>query len=168
MEALSLETLFFGLLAGLAIFGAGGVAFSTHIIYSALSLMVSLLGVAGLYVMLQADFVAGVQLLVYVGGVLVLTLFAVMLTHSIQDIRVSNRAVGRPVAVVLVGGLFSVMASALLSAPWKVAGSMAELPSTHGIGNELLGRFILPFEVASLVLLAVLVGAVVLTRKETI
>jgi NADH:ubiquinone oxidoreductase subunit 6 (subunit J) len=146
MEGLTLGTLIFGLLAALAVVGAGGVAFSTHIIYSALSLMVSLLGVAGLYVMLGADFVAGVQLLVYVGGILVLTLFAVMLTH----------------------GIFALMLRGILAVDWKIVEEAPAGTSTYGIGDALLGTYILPFEVASLVLLAVLVGAVVLTRKEVV
>ena len=74
MEGLSLSAAVFYLLAAVTVVGAGGVAFSKNIIYSALSLMVSFLGVAGLYVVLNADFVAGVQVLIYVGGVLVLTL----------------------------------------------------------------------------------------------
>lgn len=168
MEGLDLEFLVFGLLATFAVIGAGGVAFSSHIIYSALSLMVSLLGVAGLYVMLGADFVAGVQLLVYVGGVLVLTLFAVMLTHGIQDVEVSNRSVGRPIAAALAVGLFAVMARAVMAVNWKIVEEAPTKASTFGIGDALLGTYILPFEVASLVLLAVLVGAVVLTRKEVV
>ncbi len=171
MEGLSASTLVFYLLAGLAIVGAGGVAFSRHIVYSALSLMISFLGVAGLYVMLYADFVAGVQVLVYVGGVVVLTLFAVMLTHGIQDVRVSNRRVGFLPGIVITGAAFAVMVRALLAADWPLAGDTAPAalePSTHGIGDALLGPYILPFEVASLVLLVVLVGAVVLTRKETV
>ena len=169
MEGLSATTLVFYMLAALAIGGAGGVAFSTHIIYSALSLMVSLMGVAGLYVMLNADFVAGVQLLVYVGGVLVLTLFAVMLTHGIQKIEVSNRAAGRPAGLAVIGVLFTVGYRALGTAEWHTPiGEPVASGSTYGIGNALLSQYILPFELASLVLLAVLVGAVVLTRKEVI
>lgn len=109
MEGMSLWPVVFYLLAAIAIVGAGGVAFSRNIIYSALSLMVSFLGVAGLYVMLNADFVAGVQVLIYVGGVLVLTLFAVMLTAQIQEVEVSNRSVGRIPALVIVAGTFAVL-----------------------------------------------------------
>lgn len=168
METLSSFSLFFYLLAGLAVVGAGGVAFSTHIVYSALSLMVSFMGVAGLYVMLSADFVAGVQVLVYVGGVLVLTLFAVMLTHGIQDVHVSNRSVARPLALAIVVALFSALVAALGGAQWANEQLSGETNSTYGIGNALLSDYILPFEVASLVLLAVLIGAVVLTRKEVV
>jgi NADH-quinone oxidoreductase subunit J len=166
MENFSLSVTVFYALAGLAVVGAAGVAFSRNIIYSALSLMLSFMGVAGLYVVLDADFVAGVQVLLYVGGVLVLTLFAVMLTHGIQDIEVSNRSVGRLVALLIVAGSFAVLYRAFMQTSWW-AGEIAErIPSTYAVGNALLSTYILPFEVASIVLLAVLVGAVVLTRKE--
>jgi len=166
MDGLSLSVAAFYLLAGLAVLGAVGVALSRNIVYSALSLMASFLGVAGLYVILAADFVAGVQVLVYVGGVLVLTLFAVMLTQSIADIQVSNRSVGRLPAAVIVVGFFVLMRRAYAAATWRVEDFDTARHSTYAVGNALLGEFILPFELASVVLLTVLVGAVVLSRKE--
>jgi NADH-quinone oxidoreductase subunit J len=168
MENLSLSVLTFYVLAGTAVVGAAGVAFSRNIIYSALSLMVSFMGVAGLYVMLGADFIAGVQVLLYVGGVLVLTLFAVMLTQGISDIQVSNRSVGRVPALVIVAGTAAIMFRAVSQAGWADKALPLDQSSTYEVGNLLLGRYILPFEVASIVLLSVLVGAVVLTRKEVV
>ena len=166
MEGLSLSAAVFYLLAAVTVVGAGGVAFSKNIIYSALSLMVSFLGVAGLYVVLNADFVAGVQVLIYVGGVLVLTLFAVMLTANIQEVEVSNRAVGRVPALILVAGTFVVLNAAYLSASWREEPFEQAASSAAAVGNALLTTYILPFELASIVLLSVLVGAVVLSRKE--
>ena len=167
MSDASLGTAVFYLLAGLSVVGAAGVALSRNIIYSALSLMASFLGVAGLYVMLYAEFVAGVQVLIYVGGVLVLTLFAVMLTQGIRDVEVSNRSVGLPLGLAIVAGAFAVMMKAFLDAKWHVADPATEMTSsTYGIGDALLGPYVLPFELASIVLLTVLVGAVVLSRKE--
>ncbi|HYC56868.1 MAG TPA: NADH-quinone oxidoreductase subunit J [Candidatus Binatia bacterium] len=158
----------FYLVAAVSLFGALGVALSKHIIYSALALMVSLMGVAGMFLTLSADFVAGVQLLIYVGGVLVLTLFAVMLTQGIQDVAVSNRAVGRLAGAAITAAVFLVMARAVTSATWATAKEpLPPVYSTNAVGDLLLGKYVLPFEVASIVLLAVLVGAVVLTRKET-
>ncbi len=168
MENLSLSVLTFYALAGTAVVGAGGVAFSRNIIYSALSLMVSFVGVAGLYVILGADFIAGVQVLLYVGGVLVLTLFAVMLTQGIRDVEVSNRSVGRIPAIVIVSGTAVVMYEAVSKAGWADKALVMDESSTYAVGNALLSDYILPFEVASIVLLAVLVGAVVLTRKEVV
>ena len=164
---MSLSAVVFYLLAALAVVGAAGVALSSNIIYSALSLMISFLGVAGLYVLLYAEFVAGVQVLIYVGGVLVLTLFAVMLTQGIRDVEVSNRSVARPLGLFIVAGTFVVMMQAYLAAAWHAADAKASMPSsTYGIGDALLGPYVLPFEIASIVLLTVLVGAVVLSRKE--
>jgi NAD(P)H-quinone oxidoreductase subunit 6 len=162
----TLSTGVFYLLAAVTILGAAGVAFSRNIVYSALSLMLSFLGVAGLYVLLNAEFVAGIQVLIYVGGVLVLTLFAVMLTQGIQDVEVSNASVGRPIAVLLVAGTFFVLFRAFLAATWHVGEPIEMASSTYGIGHALLGAYVLPFEVASIVLLAVLIGAVVLARKD--
>jgi NAD(P)H-quinone oxidoreductase subunit 6 len=165
-DGATLATAVFYFLAGLSVVGAGGVAFSRNIVYSALSLMVSFFGVAGLYVMLHAEFVAGVQVLIYVGGVLVLTLFAVMLTQGIQDVQISNTSVGRPLAAVVVAATFFVLMRACLQASWHV-GEPTDMPSsTYAVGNALLGPYVLPFEVASIVLLTVLIGAVVLSRKE--
>ncbi|NQY90313.1 MAG: NADH-quinone oxidoreductase subunit J [Deltaproteobacteria bacterium] len=169
MQGPDLSVVAFLLLSALTLGGGGGVIFSGNIVYSALSLMVSFLGVAGLYVMLEADFVAGVQVLVYVGGVLVLTLFAVMLTHRIEDIKVSNRGVGKLPGLAAALAMFAGLIAALEVAPWKLPAegvAREAFPSTQSIGNALLGRYVLPFEVASIVLLSVLVGAVVLSRKE--
>jgi NAD(P)H-quinone oxidoreductase subunit 6 len=166
MEGMSLATVVFYLLAALAVLGAAGVAFSQNIVYSALSLMLSFLGVAGLYVFLDAEFVAGIQVLIYVGGVLVLTLFAVMLTQGINDVEVSNASFSRPIGLIVVVAAFLVLFRSLLAAAWFAGERVATDSSTYGVGNALLGPYVLPFEVASVVLLTVLIGAVVLSRKE--
>ena len=168
MQGLSLSVAAFYLLAGLTLIGGAGVAFSRNIVYSALSLMASFVGVAGLYVLLQADFVAGVQVLLYVGGVVVLTLFAVMLTQHISDVQVSNRSVGRLPALLICLGVFAVMARAYAVAAWRMDALPGQTFSTYAIGDGLLGKYVLPFELASIVLLSVLVGAVVLSRKEIV
>ena len=97
-------TAVFYLLAAVTLGSACGVAFGTNILYSAFALMGTFLGVAAIFVLLGADFLGVIQLFVYVGGILVLTLFAVMLTHRI-DVQVSNRAVGRLPGLVVVGVL---------------------------------------------------------------
>ena len=166
MSALGLADLLFYAVAAFTVISAAGVAFSRNIVYSAFSLMGTFMGVAGLYVFLAADFVAVVQVLIYVGGILVLTLFAVMLTHRIADVRISNRSVGRwpALAVIALGG--GVMGRAILTANWKSVPVEAPEATTYAIGNAFLGPYVLPFELASVVLLAALIGAVVLSRKE--
>src|SRR5690349_24117913 len=102
---MSVSTAVFYLIALITVISAGMVAFSRNIIYSAFSLLGAFGGVAGIYVFLGADFVAAVQLLIYVGGILVLVLFAVMLTHRITDVQITNRAAGR-LPVLIVTGVF--------------------------------------------------------------
>ena len=163
---MSITAAVFYLLALVTVGSALGVALSRSIVYSAFALMGTLLGVAAMFVLLGADFLGVVQLLVYVGGILVLTLFAVMLTHRISDVNVSNRAVGRLPAVVLVGVALAWMVSVARRATWVVKEPASPVPSTYGIGNAFLTHYVLPFEIASIVLLAALVGAIVVSRKE--
>ena len=163
---MSISTAVFYLLALVTVGSALGVALSRSIVYSAFALMGTLLGVAATFVLLGADFLGVVQLLVYVGGILVLTLFAVMLTHRISDVNVSNRAVGRIPAAALVGAAFGWMVAVARRATWVVKEPAAAAPTTYGIGNAFLTHYVLPFEIASIVLLAALVGAIVVSRKE--
>ena len=156
----------FYLLATFTVACALGVALSNNIMYSAFALMGTLMGVAGTFVMLGADFLGVVQLLVYVGGILVLTIFAVMLTHRIADVNVSNRAVGRPLAVLLVGAIGWWMIKVATAATWVVKEAGTPEPTTYGIGKAFLTDYVLPYEIASLVLLVALIGAVVVSRKE--
>src|SRR5262249_48649718 len=110
----------FYLIAAITAGSALGVALGNNIVYSAFALMGTLLGVAATFVLLGADFLGVVQLLVYVGGILVLTLFAVMLTHRIADVHVSNRAVGRLPGLLVVGVVFVWMVRTALRAGWVV------------------------------------------------
>jgi len=146
--------------------GAAAVAFSRNIVYSAVGLLAALLGAGSLYVLLSADFVAIAQLLVYVGGVMVLVLFAVMLTSRITEVNVSNRSFGLLGGLLLLVAAGPVLVAVALLTPWaeKTPGPLA--PTTAAIGDALLTRWLLPFEVASLVLLATLIGAIVIARKE--
>ncbi len=144
------------------------MAFSRNIFYSALGLLGPLLGAGGLYVLLSADFVAVTQLLVYIGGVLVLILFAVMLTSQItrgQRLQPQLRAWS---------------AASCCSWPWRrCCSSVAILdplargrhrrrwpPPPPPSATRSSARWLLPFEIASVVLLATLVGAIVIARKE--
>lgn len=155
----------FWFLAALTVAGAASVALSRNIVYSALGLLASLLGVAGLYVFLSADFVAVAQVMIYIGGVLVLILFAVMLTNRIGEVNISNTSMGWAS-----GGLLSALMLALVlvvavETPWRVR-SFGGAPTTAPIGHALLQQWLLPFELASLILLATLIGAIIIARKE--
>jgi NADH-quinone oxidoreductase subunit J len=161
----TLADLVFFFLAALAVGGAAGVALSRNILYSALGLLASFMGVAGLYVYLGADFVAVSQVLIYIGGVLVLILFAVMLTNRIGDVKISNASLGWPGATLLAAGMLPLLLAVAVEVPWPVrAGSFA--PTTATLGHALLQRWLLPFELASMILLSTLIGAIVIARKE--
>lgn len=153
-------------IAFLTVAGAAGVALSRNIVWSCIGLLMALLGTGSLYVFLSADFLAVAQLLVYIGGVLVLILFAVMLTNRIGDVNITNKSVGLVGGIALFAAVTPLLVFVALLVPWPARQAPALAPTTALIGNEFLSTWLLPFEVASVVLLATLVGAVVVARKE--
>jgi NAD(P)H-quinone oxidoreductase subunit 6 len=163
---MEISTAVFYLVAIITVGSAAMVAFSRNIIYSAFSLLGAFGGVAGIYVFLGADFVAAVQLLIYVGGILVLVLFAVMLTHRITDVQITNRAAGRLPALIVTGVFLYLLVEAVRGTSWVKAKEVVSKATTGTIGDLFLESYLLPFELASLVLLAALIGAVVISRKE--
>lgn len=164
INSFSATTLIFYLLAAISVGCALSVAFSTNILHSAFALLGALSGVAGLYFLLGADFVAVVQLLVYVGGIMVLILFAVLLTREISDIKISNVSVsllaGLPTAFILLALILQILRKSHF--PTTIAVSTT---TVHRLGDALLREYLLPFEIASVVLLIVLVGAMVISRR---
>ena len=152
--------------AATALAGALGVLFLRNLFHAGLSLMLSLFAVAALFVLLGAEFLAGVQVLIYIGAVAVLILFAVMLTQRITSASV------RQYTRALVPALLIVAALATLTAVvvWKVElpplGAVPEASTIEDLAGSLLSTYLLPFEVISLLLLGALVGAIVLARKE--
>jgi len=155
------------------------VVTAKNILHSAFSLCMAFLGVGGLYIFLHADFVAAVQLIVYVGGILVLIMFAVMFSSNVHEDTAEG---GRSKLGVAAGGFAAiviftsiVMLTQRLQQPLaeaNVFGDYAYVPTASvatgqtGIGHYLMGQYLLPFELASVLLLAALVGAVVIVRKE--
>ena len=141
-----------------------------NIVHAAFSLMVTLFGVAGLYVFLQADFLAATQVIVYVGGILVLILFGVMMTSGRLEMRIhierGQLLLGGVIALMLLMLLLTVIAN---TPAWKnLTDDGTEFPpTTERIGELILnGPFLLPFEVVSVLLLVALIGAALISRKE--
>ena len=163
---MDVATVIFYLIALLTLGSAAMVAFSRNIIHSAFSLLGTFAGMVGLYIFLAADFVAAVQLLIYIGGILIIILFAVMLTHRITDVRITNRAVGKVPALVVCGMLGFLLIQTIRETSWVKAKEITYAPTSAKIGDLFLDSYLLPFEFASLVLLVALIGAVVLCRKE--
>ena len=166
----TLKTFIFYGFAFLTIASAFVVVTVRNIVHAAFSLMVTLFGVAGLYVFLQADFLAATQVIVYVGGILVLILFGVMMTSGRLEMRIhierGQLLLGGVVAVALLMLLLTVIANTPV---WKnLTDDGTELPpTTERIGALILnGPFLLPFEVVSVLLLVALIGAALISRKE--
>jgi NAD(P)H-quinone oxidoreductase subunit 6 len=162
-----LTDLIFYAFALMTVAGAAGCAFSRNIIYSAWALLFAFMGVAGLYVFLGADFPAVAQVLIYVGGILVLILFAIMLTKQIgEDPKLTNAHLALPVGAALAVVTLGTLSYMAVMAPWKLTEKPGFEPVSAALGVAFLTDYLLPFEVASVVLLAALVGAVIIARKE--
>ena len=167
LASISPSAIFFYLLAIALLLSAAGVAFLRNIVYSSFSLLGALASVAGLYLWLGADFVGIAQLIIYVGGVLVLLLFAVLLTNRISDVRVSNLTVGVQVGVPTAVAFSALLVKTIWLAPWPEAGPDAALyaPTTTRLGDALLREYVFVFELSSFVLLVALIGAMVVARR---
>ncbi len=158
--------LIFYVLAALTVGSAILVATLPNIIYAAVALLFTFCGVAGLYVLLSADFLAATQVLVYVGGILVLIMFAVFLSHRISSVKLSNPVHFRLPAAATCLALFGVLAYTAVSPVFVLKEQITYQPSTAEIGELLMTRYLLPFEVASVLLLAALIGAALLSRPD--
>ncbi|MBW4470107.1 MAG: NADH-quinone oxidoreductase subunit J [Stenomitos rutilans HA7619-LM2] len=158
----------FGLLSLMAIGAALGVVLLSNIVYSAFLLGGVFISIAGLYLLLNADFVATAQVLIYVGAVNVLILFAIMLVNKRQDfVPVSRAWIRRGATALVCAGLFALLSVMVVSTPWAFStGVAAGNGSIVAIGKHFFTDFLLPFELASVLLLMALIGAIMLARRE--
>ncbi|NOY77853.1 MAG: NADH-quinone oxidoreductase subunit J [Calditrichaeota bacterium] len=163
MEASEILFLF---IAFFTVISAGIVAFSNKIIYSAFALLATLIGFAALYVYLSADFLAVAQIMIYVGGILILILFGIMMTHGIYD--TAKKTAHNSLLPSLIGGfgIAAILALIISRSPWIRLVQKAFMPTTSTIGKEILTTYLLPFEVISILLLGALIGAMYLARAE--
>lgn len=155
---------FFYLLATVVVVSALAVALARNILYSALALLGTLGGVAGLYLYVGADFLGIAQLLIYIGGILVLILFSILLTNRIGELKISNLSAGLTVAAPPAIALMALLARVAVRTPWPTTEAVPA-PTTVRLGDAFLHELLLPFELASLVLLMALVGAMVIGRR---
>ncbi len=157
----------FYLFATIAVGSAAVVVLARSLIYSAFALLFTFLGVAGLYLMLGADFIAATQLLIYVGGILVLLLFGVMLTHKIYDLDLRSEVTQFLPGLIVAGGIFVILAVTMLRTQWAGGSGRPPAPTTAEIGGQFLGPYLLPFEAASILLLVALMGAAMIVRRRS-
>jgi NADH-quinone oxidoreductase subunit J len=156
--------LVFILLALLTIVPAIWVVFSPNIVHAGFALLFTLLGVAGLYAYMGADFIAVTQLMVYIGGILVLVLFTVMMTRVPHGKR-ANYGLDRFVpAGVLALAVFGLLYKTITSVDWGSTYT-EPVPTVAEIGTNFMTSYIFPFEYVSLVLLAAMIGAAILIRE---
>ncbi len=158
----------FGILAVMMIGAALGVVLLSNIVYSAFLLAGVFISIAGMYLLLNADFVAAAQVLIYVGAVNVLILFAIMLVNKREDFAALPRSWVRPVLTAVVSlGLFTLLSGMVLVTPWPLSSvPIAGDSSILVIGQHFFSDFLLPFELASVLLLMAMVGAIILARRE--
>jgi NAD(P)H-quinone oxidoreductase subunit 6 len=166
--ATGVQVVSFGILAVMMIGSALGVVLLSSIVYSAFLLGGVFVSIAGMYLLLNADFVAAAQVLIYVGAVNVLILFAIMLVNKRQDFVPLPKAWVRQVLTGVVSlGLFVLLSTMVLVTPWSFStGPAAGDNSIVIIGQHFFSDFLLPFELASILLLIAMVGAIILARRE--
>lgn len=158
-----------GILALMAIGASVGVVLLSNIVYSAFLLGGVFISMAGMYLLLNADFVAAAQVLIYVGSVNVLILFAIMLVNKQEDFQPMKRNWVRPVATGIVCvGLFALLSTMVISTGWSISMEPTVGETTLRIGKHFFSDFLLPFELASVLLLIAMIGSIVLARRDFI
>ncbi len=161
-----LDTIFY-FFAAVTLISAGIVVFSRNMIYSAFSLLFTFFGVVGLYVLLSADFLAVTQLLIYVGGILVLLLFGVMLTNRVLNVEMKTGALQTVPAAIIIALMAGTLCGMFWITDWKTVRGEPLLSTTaKNLGGMFMTTYVLPFEVASIVLLVALLGAAMIARRE--
>jgi NAD(P)H-quinone oxidoreductase subunit 6 len=140
----------------------------SNIVYSAFLLGLVFISMSGLYILLNAGFVAAAQILIYVGAVNVLILFGIMLVNKREDyVPVPNAWIGTAATASVCVGLFALLSTMVLATPWAISGAapIGDAAIVE-IGKHFFTDFLLPFELASVLLLMALIGAIVLARRD--
>lgn len=169
--AQGVQFIVFIILSVLMISTALGVVLLDNIVYSAFLLGGVFMSISGLYILLNADFVAAAQILIYVGAINVLILFAIMLVNKTETFQqVKGRVVRQVSTAVVCVGLFVLLSTMVLATPWQLSDiSPAVIENTIvTMGKHFFSDFLLPFEIASVLLLMAMVGAIILARRDII
>jgi NADH:ubiquinone oxidoreductase subunit 6 (subunit J) len=147
--------------------GAIGMVMSRRLVHAALFLVASFVGIGAIYLLARADYLAAVQILIYAGAIMILMLFAIMLTPRQTEAPSPAGGISQKIAAILVAGSFLLVAVfALFGTDWPLAETRFEGPTTQTIGELLLTNYVLPFELAAVLLLAAMVGAIMIARED--
>lgn len=158
--------LVFYLFGAITILSALLVVTARNIVHSAFYLLFTFFGVAGLYVLLGADFIAIVQLMVYIGGILILLIFGVMLTSRITSVDIRTGTAHIIPAIVGIGVLWGAITAMMLKTDWIVNPSVSMEPTILNIGRLLITDYVLIFELFGILLLIALIGAATIARRD--
>ena len=156
----------FWFIAIFTVISAITVVVNNQLLYSAIALLFTLFGVAGMYIFLWADFIAGVQLLVYIGGINVLIIFGIMLTNRISSVRLSQTNVQQGIGGVVGLWTFIMLNVVITKTQWYQSPGIEPSSTVYELGTLLMTKYLLPFEAASILLLGALIGAAILSRQE--
>ena len=166
MESMAAAAIFYGV-AALVLGSALYVVLGKNLVHSAFALVAAFFGIAVFYVYLGADFLAGAQVLIYVGGILTLLLFGVMLTNRIYNLNISSGTIQVVPGALSAGLVFALLVWIINSVDWGAMNSGDLGPTSESIGRLLVGDYLLPFEIASVLLLIALMGAAMLVRRRS-
>jgi NADH-quinone oxidoreductase subunit J len=167
MEQLTTQIVFYTF-AALVVGSAALVVLGQNLVHSAFALLATFFGVAVFYVLLGADFLAGAQVLIYVGGILILLLFGVMLTHRVYDMNLKTETIQFWPGLGVAAAVFLTITYVMYRTPWRRLGfGVFEGPTTASIGELFMTKYILPFEAASVLLLVALMGAAMIVRRRS-
>ncbi len=149
----------------LAVVGAIGVVSARNVVHSALLLVLSLVMVAGVFFVLQADFLGLVQILIYAGAVAVVVLFGLMLTKVGRETNALDNS-QKPLALIAAAVFLGTLVYTIITTEWLHSSNAIQRIDAYAIGKSLFTTWAIPFEVASLVLLVALIGAVVIATGD--
>ena len=155
----------FIMISALVIGSSFWVVFSPNLIHSAISLLFTLFGTAGIYIYLYADFIAATQVVIYVGGILVLIIFGIMLTSKIETPSIAASSKNQFIGGIGAFVIFVIQAGIIFNTQWNIGNIQSRKDTVTTIGKLLLNEYLLPFEIVSILLLAALMGAALLSRK---
>ncbi len=162
---MNIYDIIFYLFAIITVLSAFFVVNTRNIVYSAFYLLFTFFGVAGIYVLLGADFIAVVQLIVYVGGILILIMFGVMLTNKITNVQIKTGTLQVVPAAIGVGIFAGIIAAVMITTNWKSYNTTIPTSTAGSLGMVLLQQYALVFELLGILLLIALIGAASIARK---
>jgi NADH-quinone oxidoreductase subunit J len=162
---MNIYDIIFYLFAAVTVLSAFFVVTTRNIVRAAFFLLFTFFGVSGIYVLLGADFVAIVQLIVYVGGILILLLFGVMITNKITEVEIKTGTIHTLPSAIGVGLLTGIIGKVVLSTEWLQVNSPMPESTLSALGSILLNEYVLVFELLGILLLVALIGAASMARK---